>query len=84
MQITLNPKITKTEIILVEEESITIKLSKDEAGMLAAIFGKIGGNMERFNTRNAFYDLIDFIGKGNYNNYVKFYTGGLTCHRDQY
>jgi len=81
MQTTINPAITK----VIEPETIDITLTKDEAGILASIVGKVEFSSlhDRFDLHQLHKTLIRFCSESGqdtdhyFNNYQKLVNGTL-------
>lgn len=79
MKTSINPAKTKTEIVVLEEETISLTLTKDEAGHLASILGKTVFDADKINGHDLCRRLRDFVGgQGFYENkYQNLYIGKI-------
>ena len=75
MNITINP--AETKIVEVAPATISITLTKEEAGRLASILGKVRNNDK--NHTFIYRNLVDFVGGTDYyfSHYEKMFIGYL-------
>ena len=54
MKTQINPAVAKTTVVEVSPETITVTLTKHEAGVLASILGKVGSGFNQTQNRMRF------------------------------